>query len=124
VTFPIWRVPGRADEKAAALVTAGDQAGSYPVTRFYFVPRCRSAAFAVRALAAAFDALSALARLSSGLILAARARPPIWPSAVPASERRLILRLFVMYFLGVFPPMWKSLHRYVTVKQLKNLLRF
>ena len=72
------------------------------VVEFYFVFRCRSAAFSVRAFAAAFDALIALARRSSALIFSARAWPPMRPRALIASDTRLILRPLVMYLLGVF----------------------
>ena len=79
---------------------------SYPVIRLYFSLCCRSAAFAVRAFAAAFDALIALARRSSGLNFSARACPPMRPRALIATDTRLILRLLVIYFFGVFLFMW------------------
>jgi hypothetical protein len=72
------------------------------VVELYFVLRWRSAALSMRAFAAAFDALIALARRSSGLNFSARAWPPMRPRALIASDTLLILRLLVMYFLGVF----------------------
>jgi hypothetical protein len=78
------------------------------VIKFYFAFFCRSVAFAVRAFAAAFDALIALARRSSALNFSARACPPMRPRALIASDTRLILRLLVMYFFGVFPFMLTS----------------
>jgi hypothetical protein len=69
---------------------------------FHFVLRWRSTAFSVRAFAAAFDAFIALARRSSGLIFSARACPPMRPRMLIASDTRLILRLLVMYVLGIF----------------------
>jgi|HubBroStandDraft_4_1064222.scaffolds.fasta_scaffold01361_5 hypothetical protein len=80
--------------------------GCYPLVELYFDSRWRSAALCMRAFAAAFDALIALARRSSGLSFSARAWPPMRPRALIASDTRLILRLLVMYFFGVFVVMW------------------
>jgi VIT1/CCC1 family predicted Fe2+/Mn2+ transporter len=78
-------------------------------------------AFMVRALAAAWEALSALARLSSGVIFSARAFPPILPAkAITSDMRRVVLVLGVVCFLDAFLLMMGSrIHRCATVKQAK-----
>jgi hypothetical protein len=105
VTFPVTlpiSSSGRRGWEDPRRIAADDQSAAILQLRFYSAWSLRSAAFFVRAAAAAFDAFTAISRLRSGDSFSARALAPTFASSLMARLTRAILVAFVWYRFGLF----------------------